>query len=174
MYFQKNSKATTFATIKRAWVSMTIACAVVAGATPALADSPEMPVGVWQTVDDHTHQPTALVRITQNGDGTLSGKIVRGLGKNNSPERRCTECTDGRKDQKIEGMTIVDGMKQDGDEWSGGKILDPVNGKEYRCKMHLESAGQKLEVRGYIGISLLGRSQIWTRQSDGTGVGVPD
>nr|WP_100249430.1 DUF2147 domain-containing protein [Paraburkholderia ginsengiterrae] len=151
------------------WVSATIAGALLVGATAALADTSGTPVGVWQTIDDRTHEPTALVQIVQNGDGTLSGKIVSGLAGNNSPERRCTECTDERKDQKIEGMTIVKEMKRDNDEWDGGKILDPLNGKEYSCKMHLEAGGQKLVVRGYIGISLLGRSQIWTRHNDVTG-----
>jgi uncharacterized protein (DUF2147 family) len=89
-----------------------------------------------------------------------------GLNPNDSPDRRCTECTDERKDQKILGMTIIKDMKQDGEEWNGGNILDPENGKVYKCKMHLEDNGQKLVVRGYIGVSLLGRSQTWNRQSD--------
>lgn len=62
------------------------------------------------------------------------------------------------------GMTIIDGMKQGGDSWKGGHILDPENGKIYKCKMHVEDSGQKLVVRGYIGVSLIGRSQIWNRQ----------
>ena len=60
-------------------------------------------------------------------------------------------------------MTIVKGMKQNGDKYDGGKILDPEEGKVYKCKMTLNEAGDQLEVRGYIGISLIGRSQIWTR-----------
>lgn len=172
MHFSNNATTTARGTVKRVWVSATIVGALLASATVAFADIPATPVGIWQTIDDHTHQPTALVQITQNGDGTLSGKVIRGLGENNSPERRCTECSDERKDQKIEGMTIVREMKPGGDEWDGGKILDPVNGKEYSCKMHLEAGGRKLVVRGYIGVSLLGRSQIWTRYSDGTGAAV--
>ncbi|SIO72947.1 Uncharacterized conserved protein, DUF2147 family [Burkholderia sp. GAS332] len=169
MHFLNDTRTTARGTVKRVWVSATIAGTLLASATAAFADTPAGPAGIWQTIDDRTHQPTALVQITQNGDGTLSGKVVRGLGGNNSPERRCTECTDERKDQKIQGMSIVREMKQDGDEWDGGRILDPVNGKEYSCKMHLEAGGQKLVVRGYIGFSLLGRSQIWTRHSDVTG-----
>jgi uncharacterized protein (DUF2147 family) len=61
-------------------------------------------------------------------------------------------------------MTIIWGMKKDGDDWAGGKILDPKNGKVYGCKMHLEDGGKKLEVRGFIGFSMLGRSQTWERQ----------
>ncbi|WP_184048818.1 DUF2147 domain-containing protein [Paraburkholderia sp. MM5384-R2] len=151
-----------------------IAGALLGSATAVFSDTSETPVGVWQTIDDRTHQPAALVQITQNGDGTLSGRIVRGLGENNSPDRRCTACTDERKNQKIQGMTIVREMKPDGDAWDAGKILDPTDGKEYRCKMHLEAAGKKLVVRGYIGVSLLGRSQTWMRHSDLTGASPPN
>ena len=122
------------------------------------------PVGVWQTVDDHTGQPKALVQIVEDGDGTLSGKVIKGLNPNDPPGRRCTACTGARKDQPILGMTIIDGMKKTDDGWDGGHILDPENGKIYRCKMHVEDGGQKLVVRGYIGFSLLGRSQTWNRQ----------
>jgi uncharacterized protein (DUF2147 family) len=62
------------------------------------------------------------------------------------------------------GMTIINGMKPDADTWDGGQILDPENGKLYKCKMHLDDDGQKLVVRGYVGVSLLGRSQTWIRQ----------
>ncbi|SAL68861.1 DUF2147 domain-containing protein [Caballeronia telluris] len=140
-----------------------LACALVASATLAAAQN-NSPVGVWQTIDDHTGQAKAVVEIVEDGNGTLSGKIVKGLGENDKPERRCTACTDARKDQLIKGMTFITGMKQDGDEWQGGQILDPESGKLYKCKMHLEEGGQKLVVRGFIGVSLLGRSQTWIRQ----------
>src|SRR5581483_10766498 len=114
------------------------------------------PVGKWETIDDSTHQPKALVEISQNSDGSLSGKVIKGLDPKAEPGKRCTACTDERKDQPILGMTIISGMKPDGDSWDGGNILDPENGKVYMCKMHLEDGGQKLVVRGYIGVSLLG------------------
>ncbi|HEX5329200.1 DUF2147 domain-containing protein [Sulfuricurvum sp.] len=131
--------------------------------TMAFAES--TPVGVWLTIDDTTHQPKSLIQITRSNDGTLSGKVLRGMPVDH-PERICSKCTDDRKDQKIKGMSIIRNMKKDGDEWDGGKILDPDNGKEYSCKMRLEENGAKLVVRGYIGFSLLGRSQTWVRQSD--------
>lgn len=90
--------------------------------------------------------------------------MIKGLNPADSPDRRCTECTDSRKNQLILGMTIINDLKKDGDKWDGGRILDPENGKVYKCKMHLEDGGQKLVVRGYIGVSLLGRSQTWVRQ----------
>ena len=132
----------------------------------AFADTNNSPVGTWLTIDDNTHKPTALIQIMQGNDGTLIGKALKGLRPTDSSERRCIECTDERKNQKIQGMTIMKNMKRDGDEWDGGKILDPDIGTEYRCKMHLEDGGQKLVVRGYIGFSLLGRSQVWIRKSN--------
>jgi len=126
-------------------------------------DTSATPVGTWQTIDDHTGQPKALVQITEQADGTLSGKVIQGLGPSDDPTRRCTECSDARKDQLILGMTIIDSMKQDGDTWDGGHILDPENGHIYKCKMRLEDGGKTLQVRGYIGFSLLGRTQTWHR-----------
>ncbi|MEM5341706.1 DUF2147 domain-containing protein [Paraburkholderia azotifigens] len=141
-----------------------VAGLLLAGAVTAFAQA-DTPVGTWQTIDDHTGQPKALVQITQDANGSLSGKVVKGLGANDQPDRRCTACTDARKDQPILGMTIISEMKKDGDNWDGGQILDPENGKLYKCKMHIEDGGQKLVVRGYIGVSLLGRSQTWVRQN---------
>lgn len=63
-------------------------------------------------------------------------------------------------------MTIMKNMKSDGDGWDGGKILDPDIDTKYSCKMHLEDEGKKLVVRGYIGFSLIGRTQVWIRQSN--------
>ncbi|MDD4950895.1 DUF2147 domain-containing protein, partial [Sulfuricurvum sp.] len=100
----------------------------------------DTPLGVWLTIDDSTHQPKSLIQITRSNDGTLSGKVLRGMPIDH-PERVCSKCTDDRKDQKIKGMNIIRNMKKDGDEWDGGKILDPDNGKEYSCKMHLEENG---------------------------------
>lgn len=132
----------------------------------AFADANNSPVGTWLTIDDNTHKPTALIQIIQGNDGALIGKALKGLRPTDSSERRCTECNDERKNQKIQGMTIMKNMKPDGDGWDGGKILDPDIGKEYSCKMHLEDGGRKLVVRGFIGFSLLGRSQVWIRQSN--------
>jgi uncharacterized protein (DUF2147 family) len=139
-----------------------LAGVLLASAVTAMAQT-DTPAGTWQTIDDSTGQPKALVQITQDGN-VLNGKVIKGLGANNQPDRRCTACTDARKDQLILGMTIINDMQKDGDGWDHGQILDPENGKVYKCKMHLEDGGNKLVVRGYIGVSLLGRSQTWVRQ----------
>ncbi|CAB3779077.1 hypothetical protein LMG28688_00709 [Paraburkholderia caffeinitolerans] len=159
--FQFNTRGNAFAA--RAARRIVLAGALLGGVIAAHAQS-NSPVGVWQTIDDHSGQPKALVQISEDGSGGLTGKIIKGLRANDQPDRRCTACTDSRKDQLILGMTIIDGMKQAGSEWDGGHILDPENGKVYRCKIHTEDGGQKLVVRGYLGISLLGRSQTWVRQ----------
>ncbi|MFT0171372.1 DUF2147 domain-containing protein [Paraburkholderia mimosarum] len=140
-----------------------LAGVLLCGALAAHAQT-DTPVGVWQTIDDQTGQPKALVQISADANGDLSGKVIKGLSGKDQPDRRCTACTDSRKDQPILGMTIIDSMKKTNDGWEGGHILDPENGKVYRCKMHTEDGGQKLVVRGYLGIALLGRSQTWVRQ----------
>ncbi|PRX26551.1 uncharacterized protein (DUF2147 family) [Paraburkholderia sp. BL18I3N2] len=159
MQFTHRARAVALRTAKHA----ALAGVLLASAVTAMAQA-DSPVGTWQTIDDHTGQPKALVQISQDGSGALSGKVIKGLGANDQPDRRCTACTDTRKDQPILGMTIISDLKKDGDAWDHGEILDPENGKLYKCKMHLEDGGNKLVVRGYIGVSLLGRSQTWIRQ----------
>ena len=122
------------------------------------------PVGVWRSIDDKTRQERSIIRITEE-NGVLNGvveKIVDQPG--DDPAHLCKECKDERKDKPIIGMAILWGLKKDGDAWAGGEILDPKNGKIYRCKITLSGDGKSLNVRGFIGISLIGRSQTWLRQ----------
>lgn len=140
-------------------IAVTLAASVAA---PARAQ--ESPAGLWKSIDDASGKPTALIRITENG-GELQGKIeklFRTPQEDQNP--KCVQCTDARKDQPIVGMTILSGLKKDGDTYDGGEILDPKNGKVYKSKLSLREGGKKLEVRGYIGVPMLGRSQIWLRQ----------
>jgi uncharacterized protein (DUF2147 family) len=130
---------------------------------PALAADPDLPIGLWKTFDDKTGAARAIVRIYDE-DGKLFGKIVSSFTPG-AESRVCKVCTDERKDQPIVGLLIIRNMKRDGGEYDGGDILDPESGSVYRCKMHVED-GTRLIVRGYIGISLLGRSQTWQRQPD--------
>jgi len=121
------------------------------------------PIGVWKTFDDKTGNARALVRIYEQ-DGKLFGRIEQSFTPG-AEHRACAECTDERKNQPIIGLVIIRNMKQSGSEYNDGDILDPESGSVYRCKMHLEQDGTRLILRGYIGFSLLGRSQIWQRQS---------
>jgi|SRR5579883_1381704 len=118
------------------------------------------PVGEWRTVDDHTGQPRAIVRLYEAG-GRLFGRIEQSFTPG-AEHRRCEVCTDERKDQPIIGLLIIRNLEHRDGEWSGGDILDPDSGRVYRCKLHLDDQG-RLVVRGFIGISLLGRTQIWSR-----------
>ncbi|SEV87612.1 DUF2147 domain-containing protein [Luteibacter sp. 329MFSha] len=142
-------------------IRTTLALALTASALPALADS-TTPVGKWKTIDDKTHEVKSIVEITENG-GLLEGKVLQVLKSDHGPHPKCTECSGERKDKPIEGMTIMWGLKKDGDEWSGGQILDPAKGKIYKVTIKLEDGGKKLDVHGYIGFSLIGRSQEWVR-----------
>ena len=146
--------------MKKIWV--TLFCLVSLGLSHfAYADA--TPAGLWKSIDDKSGKPRSLIRITEN-NGEYSAVVEKGLLATDTGEAVCDKCTDERKGQKIVGMTIVKGIKKKGDNYEGGEILDPENGKTYKCKMKLDSTGNKLEVRGFIGVSLFGRSQIWTRE----------
>lgn len=122
------------------------------------------PVGLWRTIDDETGKPKALVRISETA-GELSGRIEKLFRQPDQDQNpRCDHCSDSRHNQPLVGMVILNGMKRDGEEWVGGQILDPASGKIYKSRLKLAEQGRKLDVRGYIGIPALGRSQIWLRE----------
>ena len=121
------------------------------------------PVGLWKTIDDATNKPRSLIRISDK-NGELIATIEKGLLPTDTPNDACDKCTDDRKGKPLIGMVIMDGMKAKGDTFEGGHILDPDNGEIYNCKIKLDGTGNKLEVRGFIGVSLFGRSQVWTRE----------
>ncbi len=117
--------------------------------------------GDWKTIDDETGVTKSIVRISQNPDGELEGKVVEILHSEQGPDPICKECPGDRKGKPIKGMVILWGLTDAGDDtWKGGEILDPKKGKIYRAKLRLREDG-KLEVRGFIGFSLIGRTQVW-------------
>ena len=120
------------------------------------------PVGLWRNVDDKTGEAKAEVRITEEANG-LVGRIEKVLKKNADPAAVCKECTDDRKDKPMVGLDIIRGGKKEADKdvWSGGKIIDPENGKEYRTSLTPIEGGAKLEVRGFLGP--FWRTQTWKR-----------
>lgn len=134
-------------------------------ATTGSAFAAEMtPVGTWTTIDDATGKPKSTVQITDAG-GKLEGKVLEVLQSDQGAHPVCKECDGDRKDKPIEGMTILWDVVKDGEVWDGGRILDPKTGKIYKVKLTPMDGGQKLDVHGYIGFSLLGRSQVWERKS---------
>jgi uncharacterized protein (DUF2147 family) len=144
-----------------------VTCAVtffLAASDAAIAPAAELsPVGRWKTIDDNTGKPKSIVRIWEEG-GKLFGKVESLiLQPGEDPAPKCTKCEGERKDKPVIGMVILWDLTKDGSEWSGGKILDPDNGKTYRCYVEPVEGGAKLKVRGYIGFALLGRTQYWLR-----------
>ncbi|MDQ1805464.1 MULTISPECIES: DUF2147 domain-containing protein [Chryseobacterium] len=115
--------------------------------------------GKWKTIDDETKQAKSIVEIYKKTDGTYYGKVSQLLIKPADPN--CTNCKDDRKGKPILGLEIIRGLKKEGDEFTGGTITDPKTGKTYKCT--ITRSGDQLNVRGYIGLSLLGRTQTWQK-----------
>jgi uncharacterized protein (DUF2147 family) len=137
-----------------------LALALASGSTFAQAT----PAGLWKTVDDSTKKEKSLVRIVESG-GVYTGKVEKVIDPDAPKDAVCKDCTDDRKDQPVVGMTIIRNMKASGDKdvFEGGDVLDPNNGKVYSAKLKLVEGGKKLDVRGYVGTPLLGRTQTWQR-----------
>ena len=119
------------------------------------------PLGKWRTIDDHTGEVQSIIEIYERNH-LLYGKIVRIFPKpGENPDPVCSKCDedDPRYQKKIIGMEIMKGMKKNGKEYSDGHILDPNEGRIYRCKIWLEEGN--LKVRGYWGPFF--RTQTWTK-----------
>jgi uncharacterized protein (DUF2147 family) len=128
------------------------------------AQASESPVGVWRTIDDKTGKEKSLVRIVE-ANGELRATIEKLFREpHEEPNPNCDKCPGERKNKPVLGMMIMTGLKKSGSEYDGGEILDPANGKTYRVKMWTAEGGKKLNVRGFIGVSLLGRTQVWVRE----------
>jgi uncharacterized protein (DUF2147 family) len=143
-------------------ITHTLALALLATAGGAFAQA--SPVGVWKTIDDKTKTERAIIRISESG-GVFTGKLEKLLAADAKPDAVCDKCADDRKDKPIVGMEIVRGVKKAEAEntWDGGTILDAGEGKIYKVRLQTADSGKKLEVRGYVGAPLLGRTQTWMR-----------
>ena len=139
------------------WTAAGLAAAKLAFAQAAL------PVGVWETVSDTLGKPDSRVRI-EEVDGEFRGTVIQVYAPpNERPDPVCEHCEGALKDKPVVGMTILAGVRRTADGFGEGEILDPNDGKTYRCRIELQDGGRKLAVRGYLGISLFGRTQVWTR-----------
>jgi uncharacterized protein (DUF2147 family) len=120
--------------------------------------------GRWLTMDDDDGKPRSLVVIEEKR-GELSGRIEQIFPRpGDNAQNLCEQCEGARKNQPVVGMVFLWGLRKQGDEYADGEILDPDNGQIYRAKLKLSPDGKQLTVRGYIGISLFGRSQVWLRE----------
>lgn len=128
-----------------------------------VASAADGAVGRWKTIDDKTGKVKSIVEIYTTTNGSLAGKVVEVLHSERGPNPTCDKCSGDRKDKPVKGMVILWGLKADGaNEWSGGTILDPANGKTYKSKMELQPGGLKLDVSGCI--AFICRAQTWHRE----------
>lgn len=130
------------------------------------SSSETTPVGRWKTVDDATGKAESLVAIREE-HGKVYGIIEKIVDQSSTePDPRCGRCQGELKNRPLIGLRILWDLKRDGAQWSGGKVLDPETGKIYKCSIALEDGGKKLKVRGFVGFSLMGRTQYWLRDSE--------
>ena len=122
------------------------------------------PVGAWTTIDDKTKKPKSVVEIYETTKGSLAARVAEILHSDRGPNPVCDKCEGDRKGKPVKGMVMMWGVKKKGDGWEGGQILDPATGKVYSVKIKPIEGGRKLEVRGFLGFSLLGRTQVWVRR----------
>jgi uncharacterized protein (DUF2147 family) len=130
----------------------------------AIADAAS-PVGKWKTIDDETGKVKSIVVISDAG-GELQAMVERVFSPPAESENPvCDKCEGERKDKPVIGMVILWGLKKSADrEYAGGQVLDPAKGKIYKAKLTISEDGKKLEMRGFIGFSLIGRTQTWVRE----------
>jgi uncharacterized protein (DUF2147 family) len=121
--------------------------------------------GFWQETDDQG-RPGAWFLFVEK-DGLYQGRLVKGFKYPGQPQiETCERCTGDQKDAPMLGLVIVKDMKRQGAKYVDGSILDPRDGSVYHAQMELSADGEQLSVRGYLGIPLLGQTQIWTRLPD--------
>lgn len=127
----------------------------------AVTDSP---IGYWKTIDDISGKPKSIVQISQTADNSLVGKVVKIFPSPGKTEGElCNACRGDKQNQPIVGMVIITGLKGHAEQWKHGEILDPENGRTYSCSLRVAKHGNELDVHGYIGMPMLGRTQTWER-----------
>ncbi|WP_343580994.1 DUF2147 domain-containing protein [Acinetobacter sp.] len=121
--------------------------------------------GLWQSIDDKTGAPKGIVEIRQEANGTYTGKVVKITPRTGYvPKEICVDCPAPYTNKPIVGLDVVTGLKHsEGLNYTSGRILDPNTGKIYSMKAKLSANGKRLHLRGYLGVSALGRNQIWIR-----------
>eukprot|EP01037_Dinobryon_pediforme_P006970 gene6970-biopygen4446 len=121
-------------------------------------------VGTWQQVDDESHEVRSLVQITEQ-NGLFEGKMIKLFPHpDEQQEPICGQCTGDKKNAPYLGLKIIENVRKTADGYTGGKITDPDDGTEYKLKLTPSADGNTLEVKGYVGIELMGRTQVWRRQ----------
>jgi uncharacterized protein (DUF2147 family) len=116
--------------------------------------------GKWESLDPETRTVDSVIEVYEK-DGKAYAKIIE-IKDETKRAALCNYCKGKKKNKPVLGMDILTGLEKDDDEWSGGTILDPRNGKIYQCYIKLVNAN-KLKLRGYIGISLFGKTEYMER-----------
>ena len=119
----------------------------------------QSPLGVWKNLDDTDGKEKSHIEIYEQ-NGKLRGKVIKLLPA--ATITRCDKCSGAYKGKSLVGLDILWDMEKSGGQWDNGQIIDPKNGKIYKCKISLDG-NDKLDVRGYMGISVFGRTQTWYR-----------
>ena len=141
-----------------------ILTAVVFSSLSSLAFAQDI-TGTWKNIDDKTGSSKAILEIRQESNGTFTAKVVKVTPRPGyTPKETCINCPAPYTNKPILGMDVLTGLKYvEGLNFSGGKIIDPLSGNIYSMKAKLSPNGKRLNLRGYVGISALGRSQTWIK-----------
>lgn len=131
---------------------------------PASVLAQDAALGRWVTIDDASGRQKSVVEVFDAGNGSYGARVVRLLDTSRGPNPLCDKCSGSRRNQPILGMVIAWDLRRDGEGLTGGRILDPENGKTYSVRMTPVEGGRRLQVRGFLGIALLGRTQVWRRE----------
>lgn len=145
-----------------------IALVSLSAARAAPASNEPSAAGLWEQVDEKSNKPESWFSIVEK-DGVYTGTLVKIFPKPGDPPPeswRCTKCEGAEKNAPVQGLALIKGMKRKGLKYEDGTIMDPRDGTVYRALMELSSDGKQLEVRGYLGMALFGRSQMWNRLPD--------
>lgn len=146
------------------WRQAAVVAAFLAAAAPDVRSQTPTPAGRWRTIDDRTGETKSIVVLESNGS-ELTGRVERVFAPPApSTNPLCEKCSGNLKNQPIVGMQVLWGFRQDGDRYKEGRVLDPESGKVYRANLRLTDNGQSLQVRGFVGFSMLGRTQTWRRE----------
>ncbi len=143
---------------------LTLIGLVLQGSAAVAADL----TGNWRTIDDKTGFAKSIVKIEKNSAGEYTGTIIRVVPRPDyTPQEICTKCPAPNTNKPIIGLTVLSGLKDDPkkeNHFMNGSILDPLSGKVYGAKARVSEDGRRLTMRGYVGVSMLGRSQSWFRE----------
>lgn len=122
--------------------------------------------GLWQQIDDKTGSPKALIEMKTQADGSYTGTINKVTPRSGyTPREKCVKCPPPYTDKPILGLDVIKGLKPTTkNNYAHGRVLDPLTGKIYDLKGRISANGKRLTLRGYIGISAIGRTQTWIRQ----------